>query len=233
MLYWLLGYSLKERKIWVQVAPFFVLAIFFGFITMFTQVTIGSGLLSSAIQYPLWQRIILGAYSLFEYLAKFFFPYKLLYIYPFPTLINEPVHEWMLLYPVLIVIILTALWKYIAKMPFAAGLLFFLVHIALVLHIIPISRAAIIADRYIYLSSIGLSFIVARYFVRFITGRNGMLQKIASGLFVCIVLYLGIYSNLRCREWKDSESIKKDLRELIKQRDDYVPEEFEEIMNED
>ena len=42
-----------------------------------------------------------------------------------------------------------------------------------------------------------------------------------SGLFVCMVFYLGIQSNLRSREWKDTESIKKDLKELIKQRDDY------------
>ena len=44
--------------------------------------------------------------------------------------------------------------------------------------------------------------------------------------------HLGIYSNLRCREWKDTESIKRDLRELIRLRDDYVLEEFGEIMNE-
>ena len=233
MLYWLLGYSFKARKLWFQLTPFFALAFVFGVVFMSSQAIYGFGALSNEDAYPFWQRIVLGCYSLFEYLAKFLFPYKLLYIYPFPTMKNEPLHEWMLLYPVLIVIIITALWKFIKQKPVAAGLLFFLIHIAIVLHIIPLSRAAIIADRYIYLSSIGLSFIIAYYLVRFTTNRKGLIRNSVISVFVCILFYLGIYANLRSREWKDTESIKKDLREIIKQRDDYVPEELEKMMQEE
>ena len=60
--------------------------------------------------------------------------------------------------------------------------------------------------------------------------RIGAIKNAVVGIFVCILLYLGVFSNLRCREWKDTKSIKKELRELIKQRPDYIPEEYEELM---
>jgi len=82
-------------------------------------------------------------------------------------------------------------------------------------------------------ASIGLAFIIAFYFVRITAKSKGLVRNGVTSVFFCIVIYLSIYSNLRCHEWKDSESIKKDLRELLKQRDDYVPKELEKIMKEE
>jgi hypothetical protein len=70
----------------------------------------------------------------------------------------------MLFYPALIAVITVTLWKYLKKAPVAIGLLFFVIHLSLVLHILPMSRFAVIADRYMYLAGIGLSFIIAYYF---------------------------------------------------------------------
>jgi hypothetical protein len=39
-----------------------------------------------------------------------------------------------------------------------------------------------------------------------------------------------VYSNLRCRDWKNTDSIKKELRELLKQRKDYVPEDINKAL---
>ena len=229
---WLLGYSLKERRLWIRIVPFFLLAVVFGVITLLSQAANGGGALSDAPSYPLWQRMVLGSYSLLEYLVKFTIPCNLLYIYPFPMVVGEPLPSWMLLYPVLIFIITVALWKYILKKPVAAGLLFFLIHIALVLHIIPLSRFAVIADRYIYLACIGLSFIIAYYGVRFVSTRKGPAQQTVIGCFVLITLSLGVYSNLRCQDWKDTVSIKKEIRELLEKREDYVPA-FKDLMKEE
>ncbi|MDR2969860.1 MAG: hypothetical protein LBV32_09710 [Tannerellaceae bacterium] len=218
---WLLGYSLKERRLWLRIIPFFLLAVVFGAVTMLSQATGGGGVLSDAPAYPLWQRLVLGSYSFVEYLVKFTMPFNLLYIYPFPMVIGEPLPSWMLLYPALVFTVTAALWKYVTKMPVAASLLFFLIHIALVLHLIPLSRFAVIADRYIYLACIGLSFIVAYYGVRFMSARKKTVQKTAIGCFAFAALSLGVYSNLRCRDWKDTDSIKSEIRELLEKRDDY------------
>ena len=235
MLYWLSGYSLKERKVWMQVTPFFVLAIVFGLVTMFSQAANGSGILLGATGgYPLWQRFVFGCYAIIEYIVKFVVPFNLLYIYPFPMVSGEPLPSWMLFYPALIIIVLAALWKYITQKPVAIGLVFFLIHIALVLHIIPLSRFVVIADRYIYLACIGLAFIFACYFVKFVAGKRGTVRKAAIGCFLSITLILSVYSNIRSRAWKDTDSIKRELRELLEKRDDYVPPpEVEKLMQDD
>ena len=184
MLYWIIGGSLKERKVWIQVAPFFLLAIAGGVVTMLSQAAVGVGVLSNEIDYPLWQRFILGCYSFFEYIVKFVIPNNLMYLYPFPMVVGEPLPTWMLFYPAITLIILATLWNYIKKIPFSAGLAFFLIHIAIVLHIIPLSRFAVIADRYIYVSSIGLSFIVAFYIVRFFASKKGTMRRT---VIVCFI----------------------------------------------
>lgn len=89
------------------------------------------------------------------------------------------------------------------------------------LHVIPMPRFAIVADRYIYLSSIGLSFIVAYYFVfiyeKWVRGR--IFLKL---IFVCYLLYMCVYANLRTRVWYDSDALKQEVRELIDSRDNYL-----------
>ena len=230
MLYWMLGRSLKDRKVWIQLAPFFAMAIFFGIVTMLSQYANGAGVLSNASTYPLWQRFILGCYSLTEYLVKFITPYNLLYIYPYPMEVGDPLPTWMLLYPACISIILVTLWNYVKRLPLSLGLIFFLLHIALVLQILPLSRFAVIADRYVYLASIGLSLIVAWYLAAFLTDRRRSTRIIAIGSLIFITSFLAIYSNIRCRDWKDVDSIKKEIRELLKKREDYVAPDFEKLI---
>lgn len=233
LVYWLLGYSLKTRKVWMQVAPFFLLAFLFGMITIYSNASAGAGILTNEEFFPLWQRFVLGCYSIFEYLAKFIFPYHLLYLYPFPILIGEPLPQWMLLYPVFIAIIGITLKKYILEWPIATGLLFFFIHIAIVLHIVPLSRFAIIADRYMYLPSIGLAFICAYYFIQVVINKKGFLRHVVIGCFICMASYFCIYSNLRSREWKNTDSIKKEIRELVKNRADYIPVEDNAMLKND
>ena len=233
LLCWLFGRSFKERKVWMELTPFFLLSIALGIVTMLSQAANGGGVLSDTIQYPLWQRFVLCSFSLGEYIVKFTFPYNLLYIYPFPMLIGEPLPAWMLLYPALTLIVTVTLWEYIKKMPVTVGLLFFLIHIALALHVVPLSRFVVIADRYIYLACIGLSFIVAYYFIKYTLQQTGIKRKMMFGCFSLIILFLGVYSNLRCRDWKDTDSIKREIRELIRQRADFVPEEFEQLLKDE
>ena len=233
MLSLLSGRTFKDRKLWAELSPFFALAIAFGVVTMFSQASNGGGVLSDQAAYPLWQRFILGCYSLVEYFVKFTIPYNLLYFYPFPMGIGEALPSWMLLYPAIIFVIAFSLWSYLKKFPFSVCLLFFLIHIVLVLHIVQMSRLVVFADRYIYLACIGLAFIVAWYLVAFITNNKGIVRKIFASCFVCMTVCLGTYSNVRCRDWKDTDSIKKEIRELIKKRKDYVPPpEIEKLMEE-
>ncbi len=215
LMYWILGFNLKSKTIWLCILPFILLALFFGYITLLSQAQGGEELVDK-VAYPFWQRILLGSYSFVEYICKFIFPYRLLYIYPFPMSIGEPTPSWLLVYPSLLIIIVVTLWKHLINKPFIFGLLFFIIHIVITLHIISLSRSAVIADRYIYISSIGSSFIVAYYFIRMYEQCLKCKRIYLSTLFCCCILYMGIYSMIRCQAWRTSDTIKKEFIDLIK-----------------
>ena len=164
-----------------------------------------------------------ACYSFLEYLFKTILPFKLSYLYPFPSAIGDPLPNWLLIYPAIIIIIIVTLWQYLKKWPITLGLLFFTIHIAVALHIIPLSRFAIVADRYAYLSVIGIGFIFAYSIERLysVVKKKG-LRVLVLLSFVAYFLYLGVYAHRRTYIWYNVDTLKKELRELLKQRDDYL-----------
>jgi len=235
MLHHIAGHSMKERRVWLQVAPFFLLAVFFGVVTMLSQAATGGGVLSNAASYPFWQRLVLACYSLSEYAVKFAIPYNLQYIYPFPMTIGEALPNWLLVYPVALMALAMLLWKQLERFPLRQSVMFFLLHIAIVLHLVPLSRYAVIADRYIYLASLAPAFLVAYFFTKALGKRVVSENKFKYSfvaIFSAIMVTLGVYSNLRCREWKDTDSIKREIRQLLKQRSDFLPDDVTQTNDE-
>ncbi|NRF38560.1 hypothetical protein [Pedobacter foliorum] len=210
------GYQFFEWKTWRGVIPFFVLSLSFGILTMLSQLEAGYGVLSKEATYPIWQRFFLGSYAYFEYLLKIVFPFKLYYLYPFPSNVGSPLPNWILIYPLLICVIGFSFWKVIKSPPFFIGIAIFTLHILLALHIIPLSRHAVVADRYAYISSIGIGFIIF-YYLYLLYGRSN--HYIKKSLLVGVILfliYLGKYSHTRTYEWHDSESVKNRITHLLK-----------------
>lgn len=217
---WLYKRNFKTTKIGWEVLPFFLLSLFFGIVTISSQSAVEQGILTGHDSYPLWQRFVYACYSFTEYLLKCIAPYKLSYLYPFPSAIGEPLPSWLLVYPLLLVIIICSLWNYLTRWPVVFGMLLFSIHIAVALHIIPLSRFAIVADRYVYFASLGIAFIIAiggiylyKYFRK---------QRLLLLIFtISYLLVLGIYTNIRIRVWHDTDTLKYELRELLKQRNDF------------
>jgi hypothetical protein len=217
LIYWISGCGFKDKKVWLTTAPLLVLSLLFGLITIVSQT--GGGLTGSD-GYPVWQRMAYACYTLTEYLVKTVAPFKLLYIYPFPSQPGDPLPSWLLVYPALFVVLLLSFgnWIYSRKLLFFS-LLFFLIHIALALHIISISRFAVVADRYVYLASIGMIFPTAYYSVKYI--RIKRFAKILITCMIAYLIYFGAYANVRSRVWHDTDTLKKEIRDLLKDRDDY------------
>lgn len=212
---WILKRDLRKKTIWLEKIPFFLLAFLLGLVTIY--ITYGKVSLGDE-NYPLWQRLIFGCYSTIEYLFKWLFPLNLLYLYPFPSRPGEALPEWLLLYPLLITIIILTLQNAIKQWPITIGLCLFIVNLIMTLHIIPMPRSAIVADRYIYISSTGLSFIVGYYFV---SGYFKWAKYRVTMLIIGFIYILGlsIYSNHRARAWSDSDTLKKEVNELIQNKD--------------
>lgn len=193
---------------------------------MLSQLAVGGGALSSEATYPLWQRLIYGCYTFCEYFFKCLFPVKLSYLYPFPSVVGEDLPGWLYFYPVFIVLFIFFFWKYVWKDKMLMfGLSLFAIHIAVTLHIIPLSRFAVVADRYVYLSSIGVAFLLVYILLIYyekISRKWGVALKV---IFVSYLFYLGIYTNLRSRVWFDTDTLKQEMRELLRSRDDFKEEE--------
>jgi hypothetical protein len=71
------------------------------------------------------------------------------------------------------------------------------------------------------MASIGVCFMLAYYSIHFIGRWKGWRKK---GLIITLatyLLYFGIYTNIRSRVWHDTDSVKKEIRELLKERNDY------------
>lgn len=212
--------NLKQRRIWIEKLPFFCLSVFFGFITMYSQAADGEGILSQEISYPFYQRLVFACYALTEYFVKCLIPIKLSYLYPFPSQVGEVIPFRFWIYPFVLLFATSFFCSFWKQRWIFFGIGFFIVHIGLVLHIIPLSRYAIVADRYAYIASVGVFFIIA-FLVNKAIAKNARKRKLYAFVAVIYVLCLAVYAHERCKVWYDTCSLKKELLYLLKQRNDY------------
>lgn len=210
------GRSMKDGKVWQEKIPLFLLALCFGLLSIVSQEAHHSKFRENADNsYPFYQNVVFAFYCLTEYLSKCFLPINLTYLYPFPIRAGEslPLRFWM--YPGLVllaVVLLRDFWK--QKWVFF-GIAFFFIHIAVTLHIIPISRFTIIADRYVYLSAAGAFFLTAILLEYAIT-KPYRAWAITGAMLYCLVL--GVYTHQRVRVWYNSDTLKKEMHELLHQQ---------------
>ncbi|WP_089804182.1 hypothetical protein [Chitinophaga sp. YR627] len=220
LLDYVLGRDLKDRRIWMEKIPFFVLSLFFGVVTMLSQAADGVGVLSENLNYPFYQNILFACYAFIEYFIKCVIPVKLSYLYPFPNPIGDPVPGRFWMYPFLLIVIIVALWRFLKEKWVSFGLLFFLIHIGLALHIIPLSRFAIVADRYVYLASIGVFFMMG-YLFNHIYEKSVSYRQLFVSIAAMYIVCLAVYAHERTKVWHNTDTLKAELRKVIKSRSDY------------
>ncbi|MDR2036801.1 MAG: hypothetical protein LBQ60_02640 [Bacteroidales bacterium] len=212
---WIMHRDLKKVEYWLEKIPFFLLALIIGLYTLSLQ---NPEYVEKWAGYSFWQRIIFASYAIVEYLTKLVVPVKLMYLYPFPVAPGGDIPIRFFIYPVIILLLGVCLYVYRKQWPLIAGVLFFGINIFLTVHIVPMSRYAIVADRYVYLSSVGIFFIMAWYvwhYVRTLTKK----YKIWCGIAVFFYLvYLGGYAHVRTKVWYNDDTLKQELRDLLEQR---------------
>lgn len=213
----LVDYAMRRREpVLLMVAekvPMLFLALFFGLITILSQGDTSGG---SMPQYDIMERCLLAFYSLFEYIVKAIVPYNLSYIYPFPFQPGDAVPFGIYLYPLYVLALgyLVFVFRRDRMIVFAA--LFFVIHVLVALHIVPISRFAVTADRYSYLSLIGCAFMIA--YLSATRFRFTRWVKLALAVYVvCLSAMTLTYE----RHWRNTDMLKQNIREILKSRKDY------------
>ena len=208
--------NFNNKQIWLEKAPFFVLALFFGILTFLSQGIVENGALAGKQFYPFYQRIALSGYTLSEYFFKCVLPVKLSYIYPFPMPVGAALPVRFYFYCGMVLLAIAGLFYAWRINWLFFGFAFFLIHVAIVLNFISLSRFTIVADRYVYLASIGLFFIMACL----LNNAVERYRRYWKGLVLVAVLYvlsLGLYAHQRCLVWRNSITLKKEIKDLLKQ----------------
>lgn len=217
----LFAYLYKEnftnRWQWVKhLVPFYLASLCMGLLFMYETRTTGHAAgTTTAFDYAWWQRGILASYSLTEYFCKYFFPYHLQFKYFFPSPAENSFPLWMSLYPLLVLIIIGCIYKSIIRNKWLLiGLLVFIIHILPVLHIVPIHRQHVTADRYMYLPLIGLSLCMAYYFDKaYSLCKKTLPRRALLLLFAVLCLTLGTISFQQSSHWKSTETLYEDIRQ--------------------
>ncbi|WP_423128794.1 ArnT family glycosyltransferase [Gaoshiqia sp. Z1-71] len=169
--------------------------------------------------YPFYQRIIFGAHSLVQYIFRFIAPVKLYYWYFYPMPVGQGLPASFWIYPLLAAIVLLFV-QGIRRKPNTLplfGIAFFLINLLLALHMLPMPRATITADRYMYLSVIGLA-LVSVWLVDYSYQKYRNQRKIIVPIAGIVILAFSAQSFIRTTEWKNTETLRQNIEEAIEKR---------------
>ena len=208
---WFLNRNMRSGEVWSEKIIFLVMSLFFGLVTIFSQ-----GISLESTVYPLSSRLVFAPYALIEYFTKSVFPVNLNYLYPFPCLPDEAVPARFYIYPVILLCLIGWLWGYRKNKVLIFGIGLFIINLLVAIHIIPMARHAIVADRYLYLSYIGISFLIG-YGITLVKPK---IRKITVGIFVLYCLYLAGYAFMYSQRWKNTDTVKQHVKEIIMERED-------------
>lgn len=189
-----------DKTMFLEKIPFFILSLLFGVTAILSQYSGGGIRQEGSLQ--LANKFMNAAYGIIFYLHKIFLPTKLACLYPFPDTPTKLLS--MIFFVSLILFILVFLRKtHSRKAFFCCG--FFLITILPVLQLIPLG-STLVADRYSYIPSLGIYYLIAEVFVWLYSQKNKYAFFARVFLVIVLMAAIGVLSMLtwkRCKVWKD------------------------------
>ena len=200
------------RKVFIEKIPFVIISLVFGIAAFKIQ---SESAITDTNFFTVFKRIMFASYGAIMYLVKFVLPINLSSYYPYPTLNkNESIPFVFYLYPFIFSGIIAIVYYFFRKeKPVIFGMLFYFVSVALVLQFISVGTV-IMADRYSYLSYIGLLYVFAYYFDKAWQNKKGSLSVIKYPLVVITIIAAISFcfqTYARTQVWKDSETLWTDV----------------------
>lgn len=182
--------------------PFWAASVVFGVIALVAQKSSGAiNTTNSDVNFSAFEKwIAIPSYALVGYLQKLILPVQLSAFYTYPSKVS-------LIYPLIAMALLALLvWRFRFSKPVMFGSLFFLVNIILVLQFIPVG-GALMADRYTYLSMVGMFFIVAVTVAEQFENGTRTVRQLIGGTSVAILITLAFLTYSRTKVWRDSKKL--------------------------
>ena len=195
-----------DKLVLLEKIPFFILSLIFGLLASKIQ----SGAIAAIDTFTWLQRLSFASYGMVNYILKLFAPVHLSCFYPYPNLINGHLPVVFYIVPFVALGLLVVTFFSIKRNKiFTFGFLFFFITVALVLQFISVGQV-IMADRYSYISYIGLLFPVAMGYDWL---HNQLSKKISlwKTLSIFLMALSAILSFWLTRErnkvWKNSDTL--------------------------
>ena len=205
--------KLFSGKVLLEKVPFLALAILFGIFALNAQDESEAlaGLTQEHVSFM--ERLMFAAYGYVAYHLKLILPLNLSAVYPYPPKTEGggfPTIYYLATIPALG--ILASIVYFLKKnRVIAFAFLFFLINVALVLQIIPVG-SAIMADRYVYISSIGFFMLIAYLLSRYLDKHRTKFNMVLGVAAVYLLILTGMtYS--RAQVWENSQSLWDDVIE--------------------
>lgn len=197
---YILGRELKWNLIWEK-AIFWILSLATGLAGIYFLKDNGS--LQDVASYSVFDRILIGMYSLNVYAMKFFYPYEMSPLYPYPSQLDI-----MFTLAPLTVLGLAGLtywlWKKGHKV-WVFGIAFFFVNVVFVLQVLGAGQA-FLADRFTYIPYLGFFFIVA-YYVNKFDVENSSKKTTLLGIVGAFLLFSAFKTRQQCEIWQDGGTL--------------------------
>ncbi|MFZ4799367.1 MAG: glycosyltransferase family 39 protein, partial [Bacteroidia bacterium] len=199
-------------KLFLDKIPYLMIAVALGYYAIQIQ---ADGKAIGSETFPFFSRILHAGHGFSVYIFKILLPVNLSAFYPYPyPLINGawvtntiPASFYLTLLSTLALVGFSILWFFSKNKNLSVigfGLLFYAITIALVLQFLPVGRA-IMADRYSYIPSIGVFFILG-YLVNILL-QNRPKRRIIPILIALYSVYLFYLTFQQCKVWKNDETL--------------------------
>ena len=194
--------------------PFIVLTVISSIVTIGAQNTVGA--IVSVERFPFSVRIANAMISYVAYLRKFFWPVDLAVFYPYE--LSLPLGE-ILISGLILVLITAAVLYYIKKMPFLfVGWFWYLGTLIPVIGLIQAGSQAM-ADRHIYLPSIGIAIMLA-WGIPYFFKQDDISKKILFPAAIAVISLIAVLTWQQCGYWKNSITLFKHALHVTK--DNYL-----------
>lgn len=190
---------------YVNKLPFFIFSIIIGTVAIVAQKESAS--IQEIQDHSFVIQLLFAAFAFVSYIIKLFLPINLSAYYPYAEKISGAYPFYIYTAPVIVLIIGFLIFRLRKNQPaLFFGALFFTVNIFLVLQLLPVG-GAVMADRYTYLSSAGIFFLIGIFLNDVWERKIAGLSKYRTPLLavsVVWILFLLIQTHARTSVWKNS-----------------------------
>jgi len=203
-------FSRKRDKGWlIDKIPFFILSFIFGMIGVIGPYPFRP--VGNEFAVNLINQIAIASQAIIFYLSKILLPLKLSCLYPFFGIRDTSLSLYFMITLIMLLAIVIFSRKYTRKVIFGSS--FFLISILPALRLISTGEI-VVADRYVYLSSLGIFYILAEGLFWLYSRKIKYSSFLRCLILVILTGGIGVLMSLtwqRCQVWKNSLSLWSDV----------------------